>query len=67
MYKTLTRYMHFLVSLPHLISLMQGYGLFKTLVNNYVFLLFRKSGAVCSEIDVRDASARAPSAHQIPF
>ena len=36
-------------------------------VNNYVFPPFRKSGAVCSEIDVRDASARAQSAHQIPF
>jgi len=46
---------------------MQGYGLFKILVNNYVFLLFRKSGAVCSEIDARDSSAKAPSSHQIPF
>jgi hypothetical protein len=60
-------YTHLLVSLPHVISLMQGHGLFKTRVTNYGFLLFRKSGAVCSEIDVRDASAGAPRTHQITF
>jgi hypothetical protein len=44
---------------------MQGYGIFKTRVDN--FFLFRKSGEVCSEVDVRDTGARASCAHQIPL